>query len=76
VLWELVAAELGTAIVPESMLGQKKRSGIQAAPIADSMLLATSGLIWMKGDYLSKAAQHFIALASALSPADFKPGVS
>ncbi|RAL24202.1 LysR family transcriptional regulator [Thermoflavimicrobium daqui] len=61
-LLDLVASDFGTAIVPETVIKQYKYHHIQASKIIDTELIASTGLIWLKNHYLSKAAQNFINL--------------
>ncbi|MFD0589726.1 LysR family transcriptional regulator [Paenibacillus sp. GCM10027627] len=61
-LLEWVSSGDGTTIVPESILTMHRGYEIEAFPIADSQLIFSTGLIWLKDRYLTKTAQHFIDL--------------
>ncbi|GHH98860.1 LysR family transcriptional regulator [Neobacillus kokaensis] len=61
-LLDLVACQLGDAIVPETVIKQYKNYNIQAFKITDTEISANTGLIWLKNHYLSKTAQNFTKL--------------
>ncbi|MFM1655495.1 LysR family transcriptional regulator [Brevibacillus sp. B_LB10_24] len=62
VLFELVSSGFGSAIIPESVLKLHKGYDIRVFELADAKRAASSGLIWLKDHYLSKAAQNFIGV--------------
>jgi len=61
-LLEWVSSGDGTTIIPESILKLHRGYEIQSFPIVDNQLTFATGLIWLKDRYLTKTAQHFIAL--------------
>lgn len=61
-LLELVSSGFGSTIVPESILKVHRGHGIKAFEIDDDSFIATSGLVWLKDRYLSKASRNFIDL--------------
>lgn len=64
-LLQLVSSGFGAGIVPKSVLKLHPGYRLQAYEIEDDKFVSSSGLIWLKNHYLSKAAQNFIELASA-----------
>jgi len=61
-LLQLVSSGFGASIVPEVVVKIHKNFDLQAFKILDTRLTASSGLIWLKNHYLSKAAQNFVDL--------------
>lgn len=66
-LLEWVSSGDGTTIVPESLLALHRGYDIQSFAIADSQLIYSTGLIWLKDRYLTKTAQHFINLMKEMN---------
>ncbi|KKX55455.1 LysR family transcriptional regulator [Brevibacillus borstelensis] len=62
VLLQLVSSGFGATIVPEVVLRMHPGHDLQVFEIADATLAASSGVIWLKDYYLSKAAQNFLDL--------------
>ncbi len=61
-LLDLVASNLGGAIVPETVINQYKCDNIHASKITETELSASTALISLKNHYLSKAAENFTSL--------------
>ncbi|UHA75924.1 LysR family transcriptional regulator [Paenibacillus sp. 481] len=61
VLMELVQGGFAATIVPETVLKLHRGYQVRALPI-EHHFTSSSVLIWLKDQYLSKAAQHFIKL--------------
>ncbi|WP_024983152.1 LysR family transcriptional regulator [Brevibacillus borstelensis] len=62
VLLQLVSSGFGATIVPEVVLRMHPGHDLQVYEIADATMAASSGVIWLKDYYLSKAAQNFLDL--------------
>lgn len=62
VLLQLVSSGFGTTIIPESVLKIHKGYDVRIYEIDDENFIASSGLIWLKDHYLSKASKNFIKL--------------
>lgn len=62
VLLQLVSSGFGATIVPEVVLRMHPGHDLQVFEIADATMAASSGFIWLKDYYLSKAAQNFLDL--------------
>lgn len=62
VLMELVSSGIGSTIVPKSVFQSYGNQSLHAREIADSTLISSVGLIWLKQHYLSKPAENFITL--------------
>lgn len=60
ILLELVSSGFGATIVPESVLKLHSGYDLQIFEIADTKLIGSTSLIWLKDHYLSKTAQNFI----------------
>ncbi|WP_313800286.1 LysR family transcriptional regulator [Cytobacillus sp.] len=61
-LLDLISADFGTSIVPETVLLRHKGYPINTYKIASTNLSSPVGLIWLKNHSLSKAAQNFVDL--------------
>ncbi|KNF07608.1 HTH-type transcriptional regulator BsdA [Gottschalkia purinilytica] len=68
VLLKLVSSGFGATIIPRSVLKMHKIHNLNAYEIDDDKFRASSGLIWRKDHYLSKAAQNFIELLKEMYP--------
>lgn len=62
VLLELVSSGFGATIIPESILKMHRGYDIRTYEINDDKFTTSSGLIWLKDYYLSKASENFIKL--------------
>jgi LysR family transcriptional regulator, salicylic acid-responsive activator of bsdBCD len=58
----LVAAGIGSTIIPKSALTLSSSTNIKVMELLDSHLRSESAVIWLKDGYLSKAARCFIQL--------------
>ncbi|XID91309.1 LysR family transcriptional regulator [Paenibacillaceae bacterium WGS1546] len=56
----LVAAGIGIAILPESVMNSFAPPSIAQVSIADADLHSEVGLVWLKDRHLSKSARHFM----------------
>lgn len=61
-LLDLISADFGTSIVPETVLKQHEGYPINSYKIASTNLSSPVGLICLKNHSLSKAAQNFVDL--------------
>ncbi|PTY77894.1 LysR family transcriptional regulator [Heyndrickxia sporothermodurans] len=61
-LLDLVSADFGASIVPETVLKQHKGYPIHAHKISNNMISSPVGLIWLKDHCLSKSAENFVEL--------------
>lgn len=60
-LLQLVSSGFGTTILPQTVLHLHRGYDVQTFEIADTQMVASSVLIWLKDHYLSQATRHFIA---------------
>ena len=58
----LVSAGVGASVLPQSTLSSPSPTGRKILTIKDPRLLSQSAIIWLKGRYLSKNAEHFIQM--------------
>jgi DNA-binding transcriptional LysR family regulator len=59
---ELVAARLGVALLPESVMKKQNHSSIRAVPVANPPLLWRLGVITKKGSYHSFALKKWLEM--------------
>ncbi|WP_150271460.1 LysR family transcriptional regulator [Paenibacillus tepidiphilus] len=67
-LMELVASGFGASILPETSLSRYKRGRIRTHRIDDPQAVSSSAVIWLKRQYLSKAAIRLIQTISETPP--------
>ncbi|KQL19436.1 LysR family transcriptional regulator [Cytobacillus solani] len=61
-LLDLISADFGTSIVPETVLNRHRGYPIHAYKIESNAFSSPIGLIWLKNHSLSKAALNFVDL--------------
>lgn len=60
VILSLIAEGIGAAVLPESVMRSFPTERIRTLAIADANFFSDVGIVWLKGRYLSKAAERFI----------------
>jgi LysR family transcriptional regulator, salicylic acid-responsive activator of bsdBCD len=62
VLMELVKGGMGATIVPKSVFDVYGTKGLYAAPISNSTMTSSLGVIWLEHHYVSTPAKNFMEL--------------